>query len=245
METKSINLTSIQKTAMSVLTSPSAFFREMPKTGGFVEPLIFMVIMGIISGLIQTVFSLVGLHIAAGMAMGVASIILFPIVIAIGGFIGAAILFVIWKLLGSKESYETAYRCGAYISVLMPIITVIGLIPYLGSAVGIALYVYFLVIASVEVHKIPSQKAWLVFGIIGAILIIMNISAQMSARKFSREAVKFREKMEETSKAVKKQAEQMQKQTEDIQKQAEEMMQKQAEEAKKAVEEMQKELEKK
>ncbi len=244
METESINLSSIQKTAVSVLTSPSAFFREMPKTGGFVEPLIFMVIMGIISGLIQTVFSLVGLHIAAGMAMGVASIILFPIVIAIGGFIGAAILFVIWKLLGSQESYETAYRCGAYISVLMPIITVLGLIPYLGSAVGIALYVYFLVIASVEVHKIPSQKAWLVFGIIGAILIIMNISAQITAKKFSREAVKFQEKMEQTSKTLKKQAEQMQKQTEDIQKQAEDML-KQAEEAKKAAEEMQKQLEKK
>jgi hypothetical protein len=244
METESINLSSIQKTAVSVLTSPSAFFREMPKTGGFVEPLIFMVIMGIISGLIQTVFSLVGLHIAAGMAMGVASIILFPIVIAIVGFIGAAILFVIWKLLGSQESYETAYRCGAYISVLMPIITVLGLIPYLGSAVGIALYIYFLVIASVEVHKIPSQKAWLVFGIIGAILIIMNISAQMSARKLTKEAGKFQEKMEETSKAIKKQAEQMQKQTEDIQKQAEEM-QKQAEEAKKAAEEMlQKQLDK-
>jgi type VI protein secretion system component VasK len=126
----------------------------------------------------------------------------------------------------------------------MPIITVIGLIPYLGSAVGIALYVYFLVIASVEVHKIPSQKAWLVFGIIGAILIIINISAQMSARKFSREAVKFQEKMEETSKTMKKQVEQMQKQTEDVQKQAEEMI-KQAEEAKKAAEELQKQLEKK
>jgi hypothetical protein len=237
MGTDSINFTSIQKTAMSVLTSPSAFFREMPKTGGFVEPLIFMVMMGVIGGLIQTVFSLVGLHIAAGMAMGVWSIILVPIVIAIGGFIGAAILFVIWKLLGSQESYETAYRCGAHISVLAPIATVLGLIPYIGSAMGVILIAYFLVIASVEVHKIPSQKAWLVFGIIGAILIIMNISAQYSARKFSREAVKFREKMEETSKAMKKQAEQMQKQTED--------MQKQAEEARKAAEEMQKQLEKK
>jgi hypothetical protein len=236
METKSIDLASIQKTAMSVLTSPSAFFREMPKTGGFVDPLIFMVAMGIISGLIQTIFSLISLNIAGGMAMGVASIILVPILVGIFGFVGAAILFVIWKLLGSKESYETAYRCGAYISVLMPIITVLGIIPYLGSAVGIALYVYFLVIASVEVHKIPSQKAWLVFGIIGAILIIMNISAQITAKKFSRESVKFREKMEETSKAIKKQVEQMEKQTGDLQKQAEE--------AKKAAEEMQKQLEK-
>jgi len=244
METESINLTSIQKTAMSVLTSPSSFFREMPKTGGFVEPLIFMVIMGVISGLIQTIFSIISLNVAGGMAMGIASIILVPIFAAILGFVGAAILFVIWKLLGSQESYETAYRCGAYLSVLMPIITVLGLVPYLGSAVGIALYVYFLVTASVEVHNIPSQKAWLVFGIIGAILIIMNISAQMTSRKLSKEAVKLREKMEETSKAMKKQAEQMQKQTEDIQKQAEEM-QRQAEEARKAAEEMQKQLEKK
>jgi hypothetical protein len=235
MEQKSFDLASIlasiQKTAMSVLTSPSAFFREMPKTGGFVEPLIFMVIMGVIGGLIQTIFSIVGLRFGI-MAMSVWSIILFPIYIVIGGFIGAAILFVIWKLLGSQESYETAYRCGAYISVLMPIITVLGLIPYLGSAIGIALYVYFLVIASVEAHKIPSQKAWLVFGIIGAILIILSISGQITARKYSREAKKFREKMEETSKAMKKQAEQMQKQTEDLQKQAEEV--------RRAAEEMQK-----
>jgi hypothetical protein len=243
METEPINLSSIQKTAISVLTSPSAFFKEMPKTGGFIEPLIFMVIMGVISGLIQTIFSIFSLNIAGGMAMGVASIILFPIVIAISGFIGAAILFVIWKLLGSKEEYETAYRCGAYISVLMPIITVLGIIPYLGSIIGIALYVYFLVIASIEVHKIPSQKAWLVFGIIGAILIILNINAQMSARKFSREAGKFQERMKETSEAIKEQAEQMQKQTEDIHKHTEEML-KQAEEAKKAVEEMQKKMEK-
>ncbi len=244
METEYFNLTAIQKTAVSVLTSPSSFFRGMPRTGGFVEPLIFMVIMGVISGLIQTIFSIISLNVSGGMAMGVGSIILVPIVIAVGGFIGAAILFGIWTLLGSKESYETAYRCGAYLSVLMPIITVLGLIPYLGSAVGIALYAYFLVIASVEVHHVPSQKAWLVFGVIGAILIIMSISGQMTARKASREAVKFREKMEETSKAMKKQAEQLQKQTEEIQKQAAEM-QRQAEEARKAAEEMQKQLEKK
>jgi len=230
MEQKSFDLASIlasvQKKAMTVVTSPSAFFREMPKTAGFVEPLIFMVIMGIISGLLQTIFSIVGLHFGF-MAMTVWSIILVPIYLIIGGFIGAAILFVIWKLMGSQESYETAYRCGAYLAVLMPIITVLGLIPYLGSAVGIALWVYFVVIASVEVHKIHSQKAWLVFGIIGAILIILNISGQITARKYSRQAEKFRKNMEETTSAMKKQAEQMQKQAEEARRAAEEMQKQQ------------------
>jgi len=96
---------------------------------------------------------------------------------------------------------------------------------------------YFIVIASIEVHKIPSKKAWFVFGIIGAILIIMNISAQYSARKFSKEAVKIQKQMEETSKTIQKKAEQIQKQLEE--------MQKQAEEARKAAEEIQKGLEKK
>lgn len=234
METKGMDFAAIPQTAIRVLTSPSTFFREMPKTGGFVEPLIFMVAMGVIGGLIQSVFSLIGLNIAAGIGMGVASIIVLPILIAIFGFIGAAILFVIWKLMGSQEPYETAYRCGAYISVLTPIITVLGVIPYVGSAIGIVIYTFFLVIASAEVHSIPSKKAWLVFGIIGAILILTSISSQFAARKFTREAVKFQKQMEETSKAMEKQAGEMQKQTQELQKQAEE--------ARKAAEEMQKQI---
>jgi hypothetical protein len=218
MEKLSMNLTAILKTAMKVLTSPPSFFKEMSKTGGFLEPLIFMVVMGVIGGLVQTIFSFFSLHIAGGMAMGIASIIFVPILIAIFGFLGAAILFVIWKLFGSQESYETAYRCGAYISVLTPIATLLGLIPYIGSAIAIMLSIYFLVIASIEVHKIPSQKAWLVFGIIGVILIIINIGGQYSARRLTSHADQYRKQMEKMSEDMKKQAEEMQKQAEEARK---------------------------
>ena len=234
METKEIiNLTEIRNTAIKVLTSPSDFFRQMPKTGGFVEPLVFMVAMGIIGGLIQSIFSIIGLRVASGMAMGVASIILLPIAIGIFGFIGAAILFGIWKLMGSQESYETAYRCAAYISVLTPITSVVGLIPYIGGAIGIALTMYFVIISSVEVHKIPSQKAWLVFGIIGAVFVILGISAEVTTRRVAREAVKFRKEAEKASKMIQKQAEDATKQ-----------VQKSAEEAQKALEEMQEQMKK-
>lgn len=237
METKGVNVAGIPQTAIRVLTSPSAFFREMPKTGGFVEPLIFAVVMGVIGGIIHAVFSLVGFGITVGFAAGFGAIIIVPIAVAIFGFVGAAILFVIWKLMGSQESYETAYRCAAYISALAPINAVVNIIPYAGAAVGVVLATFLLVIASVEVHKIPSQKAWLVFGIIGAVLILMSISSQFAARRFAREAVKFQKQMEDTSKAMQKQAEELQKQTAE--------MQKQAEEARKAAEEMQKQMEKK
>ena len=232
METKqTVNLTEIKDTAIKVLTSPAEFFREMPKTGGFVEPLIFMVIMGVIGGLIQSIFSIIGLRVASGMVMGAASIILLPIVIGIFGFVGAAILFVIWKIMGSQEPYETAYRCTAYISALTPISALLGIIPYIGGAIGIALATYFIVIASIEVHKIPSQKAWLVFGIIGAIFVILSFSGEIASRRVARDANRLRQEAEKASKMMQQQAED-----------AAKKLQKSAEEAKKILEEAQKQL---
>ncbi len=230
MENKTIvNLTEIRDTAIKVLTSPAEFFRQMPKTGGFIEPLIFMVIMGVIGGLIHSIFNIIGLRVASGMAMGAASIILLPIVVGIFGFVGAAILFVIWKIMGSQESYEAAYRCTAYISALTPITALLGIIPYIGGAIGIALATYFIVIASIEVHKIPSQKAWLVFGIIGAIFVILSFSGEIASRRVARDANRLRQ--EKASKMMQKQAED-----------AAKKLQKSAEEAKKILEEAQKQL---
>lgn len=239
METKGIDFAAIPGTAVKVLTNPAGFFREMPRTGGFVEPLVFMAAMGVVGGLIQSILAVIGLRLAAGMAMGIASIIIMPIMVAIFGFVGAAILFVIWKLMGSQESYETAYRCGAYASALTPITTLIGIIPYIGSPVGIALMTYFLIVASVEVHSIPARKAQLVFGVIGLILIIFIVSGEFAARRMARQ-------MEEASRAMQKQAEEMQKQAEEARKAAEEMQKQlgqQSEEAKRAAEEIQKQME--
>lgn len=219
MESKGIDFGAIPQTAIKVLTSPSAFFREMPKTGGFVEPLVFAIVMGVVSGLIQAILGIIGLRFVIGIGMALASVILVPILIAIGSFIGAAILFVIWKLMGSQESYETAYRCGAYILALSPITAILGIIPYIGSPIGIVLGILFIVIASVEVHKIPSQKAWLVFGIIGAIFVLLSISSEFAARRLAREATKFQKEWEQRSKEMQKQAEEAQKAAEELQKQ--------------------------
>lgn len=232
MESKGINVAAIPQTAIKVITTPQAFFREMPKTGGFLDPLLFMVVMGVVSGIIQAVLMVVGLHPMAGIAMAFSAVIFYPVAIAIGGFIGAAIMFVIWKLMGSQESYETAYRCTAYIGALTPITTVLGIIPYAGSAIGLGITLFYIVTASVEVHKIPSQKAWMVFGIIAAVLILFSISAQFAARRAARH-------LEETAKEMQKQAEQAGKAAEQWQKE----MQKQSEDSKKAAEQMQKQME--
>jgi hypothetical protein len=235
MDPKNIDFAAMPQTAINVVTKPSEFFQGMPKTGGFLEPLVFAVVMGVVVGIIQAVLGLVGLGAAGGYGgggmSGFSMILFMPIAAAIGSFIGAAILFVIWKLMGSQENYETAYRCGAYLMALSPITTILSAVPYAGGLVSMAIFTFYIVIASVHVHNLPSQKAWLVFGIIGVVLAFGGLYSEYKARNMMSEMGKWGKLGEE----YRKSAEDMQKSSEEMRKQAEEMMQQakeQAEEAK-------------
>lgn len=243
MEPKEINFAAIPQTAINVVTKPAEFFQGMPKTGGFLEPLVFAVVMGLIAGIIQAILGIVGLgpaggYGAAGMSSSLGMIIIMPISAVIGSFIGGAILFVIWKLMGSQENYETAYRCGAYLMALAPVTAIINAVPYAGIIVSMAIYTFYLVTASIHVHSIPSQKAWMVFGIIGIIFALLLVYSEYKARHVGPELEKLRQMGEQYKEAAKD----MQKSSDEMRKQAEEMAAKfkeQAEEAKRQAEQNQ------
>lgn len=50
MRDNEIDLASIPERALQVLTRPAAFFRDMSRAGGFLEPMVFVVVMGIVNG---------------------------------------------------------------------------------------------------------------------------------------------------------------------------------------------------
>ncbi len=177
----------ILPTVREVIVNPGGFYATMPRSGGFLQPLVFMIVLGVVSGLILSVLSLIGLAPGGGLITGLAALIIVPILIGIFGFIVAAVLFVIWKIMGSQESYETAYRCMAYTAAIMPITTVLNLIPYLGVVIGLVWVTYLLVTASVKVHGIQTQKAWIGFGVICAVFVFASVSAEMAAKKLSSE----------------------------------------------------------
>lgn len=197
------NINDIINKVVAIFTKPAAFFKEMPKTGGYVEPLIFVAIMGLLAGVVAAILSIVGLM-PGGAGAGISLIIIMPIAMIIGSFIGAGIMFVIWKLMGSNENYETAYRCIAYISVFSPISVIAGIIPYIGSLAMLAVEIYYLVLASTNVHNIETKKAWLVFGIIGALLAVMSIGAEMTASKVKSEMGQYQDQSKELQKQIEK-----------------------------------------
>jgi len=191
------HINGILPAAKEVITSPGEFYARMPRTGGFLQPLIFMVVLGVVSGLILSVLSLIGLAPGEGLITGLAALIFVPIIVGIFGFVGAAILFVIWKIMGSQESYETAYRCMAYTAAIMPITTVLNLIPYLGVVIGLVWVTYLLVTASIKVHDIKPQTAWIGFGVICAVFVFVSVSAEMAARKLSSDMQAWEAEMHE------------------------------------------------
>jgi len=178
-------LNTIIDDAGRMLKDPAGFYRALEKTGGFVDPLIYVVVMAAGTGLIFAVLSLLGAGMTGAIAIGLGAVVIFPIVAVIGSFIAAAILFLIWKLLGSNESYETAYRCVAYATVVYPVSAVLGLIPYLGAMVGVVWGMYLMTAATTEVHRLTRKTAYIVFGVLGVLLIISNISAERETRRIA------------------------------------------------------------
>ena len=200
--------------AVMVITNPVSFFREMPRKGGFFEPIVFVAAMGVIAGIVAALLSLFGLGAYHSFAMALASIVYTPIIAVVMGFIIGAILFIIWKVMGSQESYETAFRCAAYASAISPITTILNIIPFIGGVIGLLWGTYLMVIASSEVHNIRRKTAWIVFGIIFGILAIITITSQFAARKMKRIAEEYREEMEQqdmTQEEMKKAAEEFMK----------------------------------
>ena len=176
---------SIINDAIHVITNPVGFYRQMAKSGGYAAPIVFVIVMAVIAGLMVAILSLFGANMSAGTAIGLMAILIIPIMALIGSFIGAAILFVIWKLLGSEESFESAYRCVAYSTAIIPITALMGLIPYLGSIIKLAWSTYLIYVASIEVHNLKAGTAMAVFGVLGSLMLFIALSGERAARSLS------------------------------------------------------------
>ena len=101
MEAKDINFAALPQMFVRIITAPAEFFRKMPKKGGFLEPLVFALVMGLIASMILAIWSLLDLGYGGGASPGLAaiflSIIYLPVIFAIASFIGAAIVLYIWR----------------------------------------------------------------------------------------------------------------------------------------------------
>ncbi len=170
-------LGAIRDTAINVITRPVAFFQTMPRQGGFRAPYVFLLVIGLLDIVLLSVFEALAVGPAAGLALAGRVFVLAPLALTVSSFFLTSVLFVFWRLMGSTQSYETAYRTLAYAYGISPVTTVLGFVPYL-AVVGLFWSFALLVIASVYVHGIGRLKATAVFTALALAMAIFVTRAE-------------------------------------------------------------------
>ena len=144
----------------TVFFKPKDFYQNMPTTGGFPPPLIFLAVCLGISALIS--------NIIWGTVAGFFYFLIFGLIFS---FIGAAILyFVGQQFFEGKGTYEGTYRVVAYAGV----VSLLGWIPVVNFLA--ALYGFYLQIVGLgKVHKITQGQAVVSVLIAFAVYLIVGI----------------------------------------------------------------------
>lgn len=161
------------ETWKEIMQSPSNFYREMPKTGGYADPLTFaaisFIIYALLAAFLTTLFGR-GMYMDSmygGMYDGMygsvkglgffailMTVILTPIAGIISLFIEAAILYIIYKILGGTGSYEGTVRFISYATAVL----VLSWIPIIGWIVGIyGIYLY--IVGGMYVHDVSMARS--------------------------------------------------------------------------------------
>lgn len=151
------------ETWKEVIQRPSDFYRKMPTTGGYADPLTFAAISYIIYGLLIALFNrgmMGGMYGYSGGAGGfsLSMVIMAAIMMPIGGiisiFIGAAIIYIIYKVLGGTGTYEGTVRFVSYATAVL----VLSWIPIIGWIVG--LYgIYLYIVGGMFVHNVSMGRS--------------------------------------------------------------------------------------
>ena len=143
----------------TVFFKPKDFYQNMPTTGGFPPPLIFLAVCLGISALIS--------NIIWGTVAGFFYFLIFGLIFS---FIGAAILyFIAQQFFEGKGTYEGTYRVVAYAGA----VSLLGWIPVVNFLA--ALYGFYLQIVGMEkVHKITQGQAVVTVLIAFAVYLIVG-----------------------------------------------------------------------
>ncbi len=149
------------RNAIQVILHPVNFYRDMPKKGGYADPLLFLAVMFVLVYILEFAagafrlgsleLAWVNLQVQNNLLLWLSAALL-PLA---GSFVFSGMLYLIWKLMRSKESYETAHRCAAYGTAILPVVTLFVLIPVIYGLILFSWSHFLLFTMSEQVHKLP------------------------------------------------------------------------------------------
>ena len=188
--------------ASEVIVRPGEFFDSLPREGGLGHATAFAIVMGAVAGV---------LGFCIRVLPAFSSIFTMPFAAFAGTVVGAVLIHVLAMLAGGKGPLEASYRLAAYLMAFLPLVVAAGLLPYLNLAVaGYALYA--LILGAVSVHSLEERRAWSVFGVVGAALLVLALFGRLAGHDGSpavRELERLRAQQQRAAERLEQQIDQL------------------------------------
>jgi len=146
----------IVDTVQASMFHPADFFSRMPKTGGYLSPLLYALIVGTVGSMVGFLWGFVieypfssGEHLSGGIAIFAGLAI--PVMILAALFISAVVLQVcLFVLGGANENLEATFRVVCYCSGP----ELLNIIPIVGGLIALVWKIYMTVVGLARVHRI-------------------------------------------------------------------------------------------
>lgn len=161
-------------TTKRILTTPTAFFRSMPTTGGVALPLAYAVILGSLGTWVSLVYDAVSREAvtawvpvlrqqygwllgAAGLTSSLITAVLAPFFVVLGAFVVSGLVHLCLMLVGgARKGFEATFRAYAYSSGASSILM---LIPFCGGLVGTVAWIWLAIVGLTEAHETSMGRA--------------------------------------------------------------------------------------
>jgi hypothetical protein len=233
MSTESFNFNKFIKDSIATITRPREYFEALKLDGGLGEPIIKVVIYGVIAGLFSLIWSFLKIGaVAGGMfggAIGIMAFIWAVIGSIIGLFVGAVIMLIISAICGGSTDFEANIRVIASMMVLMPISKFFGFFSAINFTLGLVvsmiislfgLYLmYWALTGSLKAKAGASKIVAYILSALIVLTMLVGMGAKRTANKFLKEyGIESDEgeiKFDQMTKDMEKALEEIQKELED------------------------------
>ncbi|UCF79327.1 MAG: YIP1 family protein [Candidatus Eiseniibacteriota bacterium] len=160
----------LSDTLLGSLFSPNGFFKQMRRTGGYLSPLVYGMILGSISTVVPIVWNVllvslrdVVLESPAAPQMFTPSpglyallAVLSPILVTLVAFLWSGVLHVLLLLVGgASHGFQATFRVVCYSRSA----GVWHIVPFVGPLVGSVWYVVLLVVGLIQAHETSLGRA--------------------------------------------------------------------------------------
>lgn len=177
-------LNALYLTTREVLTAPGPFFGRMPSRLGYLQPLLYAIVLGMLAALLGWIWSLTGsslrtlasgdvLHGLFGPVPSFLGFIASPFTTTLDVVVRAGLMHLLLMLLGgNKLGFEATFRVAAYGKAA----GVVALVPFCGSLVAV---LWELAIDIIGLYRIHGTDPWraMVAVLAPAVLCFSSIAA--------------------------------------------------------------------